>query len=77
MKSIIYEEILSVLTPMEKDISWLRFAVYTDGKYRILDGKNEQYQILRQILKQLLEKYPEQSEGKLAHLLSEMVNTNS
>lgn len=75
IKADIYREIDDTLKPLGKDFSWLNYAHCIDGKYKILNAKKNQYQILNQILKRLVKKYPTLGEGKVAQLLSEIVNT--
>ena len=59
---------------LRKSLSWFRFAKKTKKGYRFLAHKEAQWKILQEIVKKVVNKYPDYSTGQIVDMLSELVN---
>lgn len=58
-----------------KDLDWLKFAVRTKVGYMFLANKEDQYNVLQEISHAVSRLYPDYPIGKIADMVSELVNT--
>jgi hypothetical protein len=65
---------LKTVKRIGKDFSWLKFARKTGNSYRFLSNRERQWEVLQEIAKIAVRKYPKYREGEVVDILSDLVN---
>lgn len=58
-----------------RSLQWLQFATCHGSCYRMLENKDEQWEILQQIVDKVSWCHPQYTEGEIVDLLSQLINT--